>query len=65
VPCNVAGMHQEGNVVTVVANVSEENPAAQQGDLKSLDVDVGMVGPPRVCPDTVGDDGCKQAVKVA
>jgi hypothetical protein len=51
--------------VGMVANSLEEYAAAEEGDLKGLDVDVGMVVAPGVGPDAVGDDGSEETVKVA
>jgi hypothetical protein len=57
-------MYQNGLVVSVVPYVLEEYAASKQRYLQGLDVDVGSVGAPCVCADSVGYEGGKQAVEV-
>jgi len=48
----------------MIAQVLEENAAAEQGDLQRRDVDVGVEGAPGICADAVRHEGCEQAVEV-
>lgn len=64
VPCHVAPMDKNGFVHTMVPDAFEEDPPTQQGDLKSLDVDIRTVVVPRVRSNTVGNKGREEAVEV-
>lgn len=57
-------MYEDGFVVAVVPDVLKEDAAAEQGDLESLDVDVGAIGAPCVGSDGVGDQRRKESIKV-
>jgi hypothetical protein len=57
-------MHQDRLIVAVVPDVLEEYAPAQQRDLESLDVDVGVEVVPRVGADSVRDKGREQAIEV-
>ena len=64
VPSDVASVDQDGLVVAVVANVLEEDAAAEGRDLQAGDVDVGVEVAPGVGANGVGDEGGQQAVEV-
>jgi hypothetical protein len=55
---------QDRLIVAVVAQVLEEDAAAEQRDLQRGDVDVGLVGAPCVCAYAVGQEGREEAVEV-
>jgi len=57
-------MDQYSLIVAVVAEILEEDAAAQQGYLQRGDVDVGVEGAPGVCADAVGEEGREEAVEV-
>lgn len=64
VPGDVAAVDQDCLIVGVVANVLEEDAAAEGRDLEGGDVYVRVEGSPSVCTYAVGYDGCEQAVEV-
>jgi hypothetical protein len=64
VPGDVAAVDQDCLIVAVVAQVLEEDAAAEQRDLQRGDVDVGLVGAPRVCAYAVGQEGREEAIEV-
>ena len=57
-------MHQYCLIVAMVAEVLEEEAAAEQRDLERGDVDVSVEGVPRVRAYAVSYYGCEEAVEV-
>lgn len=64
IPCNVSAVHQDRLIVAMVADVFEEDAAAERGDLEGGDVDVGVEGTPCVCAYAVGYQSSEEAVGV-
>lgn len=64
VPSDIASVDQDCLVVAVVANVFEEDAAAERRDLQAGDVDVGVEVAPGVGANGVGDEGGQQAVEI-
>ena len=48
----------------MVAKAFEEAPTAEEGELKSLNVNIDVALPPNVGSDDIGDYACEDAIEV-
>lgn len=57
-------MYQNGLVISMIFEPFEKYPAAQEGNLQGLYINVYPIFVPGPCSNTVGDEGREEAVKV-
>ena len=63
-PSNVTIMHNDSLILRVVPCAFEEKPTSQQGDLQSLNTDVGSIVVPEICSNAIDDQACEEAIEV-
>ena len=63
-PCNIAAVHQNSLVVSMVPKTLEKHPPTEERDLEGLYVNPNAVFMPSICTNAVRDQSSKKTVEV-